>query len=197
MDKIEVSPEELAVEQAAVQVPKKEDIRAEIIADYGFDESTDTERIDKLTDTLFDQRVKTSQAIGQKIKHRNDANELRSKVTEPKPVTQKETADLSSKDLFALIEAKVPQDDVDEVVKSAKALGVSIPEALKDDIVKGILEKRQAHRATAIATNTAPARPGTKKVSDDEILSQALKEDKLPAKGSAEAEALFWAKRKK
>jgi len=107
---------------------------------------------------------------------------------------KEEDSDLSPKDLYALINAQVPQEDVEEVVKASKLLGKTVQEALNDDIVKTILETRQEFRKTAEATNTKQARPGSKKVSDDELLKKASAGD-VPEKGSEEAERLFWAKR--
>lgn len=113
----------------------------------------------------------------------------------PKPAPKKEKeADLSTTDLYALMNAKVPQEDVEEVRRAAKALGVTVAEALKDPITTGILERRQTLRKTADATNTGIARPGSKKVTDEQLLSDASK-GILPEKGSKEAEQLFWAKR--
>lgn len=197
MDKIEVTPEELEAEKQAAFVPTKEELRKEIITEYGFDETTDAERIDKATDREFAQRTKTSEAIGAKIKHRTDANELRTKVPAEAVaavVPPKKDPDLSTTDLYALMQAQVPQEDVAEVTKAARLLGVSVAEALKDPLVKGRLQTLSEHRKSAEAANVAPARPGSKKVSDETIVSEAAKGN-IPEKGTEEAERLFWARR--
>ncbi len=108
--------------------------------------------------------------------------------------TTKTDSNLSTTDLYSLMTAKVPQEDVDEVVKSAKLLGKSIPEALADETVQAILNTRAEHRTTAKATNTQVARSGAKRVTDQEILDKASKGD-FPDKGSDEATRLFWARR--
>lgn len=198
-----MSQEELAAEAALAKVPSKDELRAAVITEFGFDETEDEERITKLVDQQFDQRTKLSQAVGAKIKHRNDANELRTKVAvEPTPVTpvvppkppEEKKDDLTPTDLYALMQAQVPQEDVDVVKSAAKALGISITDALKDDIVKGKLSQLKAHRDTANAANTAPARPGSKKVTGEQVLADAAK-GIIPDKGTDEAEELFWAKR--
>ncbi len=198
MDTNTVTPEELAEEQAAVAVPTEEEIRAEIITEYGFDETADAERIDKLAKKEFNQRTKLSQAIGAKIKHRTDAETLRTQVPQPKtPVTPapvKKDPELSTSDLYALMQAQVPQEDVAEVSKAAKLLGVSVAEALKDPIVKARLQTISEQRKSAEAANTTPARPGSKKVTDEEIV-QKTNAGEIPAKGSEEATRLFWARR--
>lgn len=106
----------------------------------------------------------------------------------------KEGDDLSSKDLYVLMENKIPQEDVDEVIKSSKLLGKTIAESLKDPVVQGILKTRQEHRATAETTNTGKARVGTKSVSGQELLDN-LSKGIVPEPGSKEAEVLFWERR--
>ncbi len=190
MEEVIVSAEEKAEEEALKHVPSKEDIRTEIIADFGFDEEADKERIDKAVERDFNQRVKTSKAIGAKI----TAREALAKAPKEKTV-EVPSKDLSSKDIFALVQAKVPEEDVEEVTKTAKALGISIAEALKDPVTQTILERRASLRKTAEATSTTTARPVARKVTDESVLKEAFQEDKLPSKGSDEAERLFWAKR--
>lgn len=194
MDEAHAVPaDELAAEQAATILPKEEEIRAEIITEFGFDEETDKERIEKAVKREMDSREKLSKAIGQKRTWREQAT----KKPDAKPVDttiEKKEDDLSSTDLYALMGAQVPQEDVPEVRKAAKLLGVSIPDALKDDMVKGILATRLELRTTANATNTSPARPGAKKQSDEALLEDASK-GVIPEKGSPAAEDLFWARR--
>lgn len=113
----------------------------------------------------------------------------------PKPAAETEKKDeLSSTDLYALMQAQVHQDDVAEVSKAAALLGKSISEALKDSTVQAILSTRVEHRKTAEATSTGPARPGTKRSTDAQVVEEAQKGN-VPEKGSPEAEQLFWAKR--
>lgn len=101
---------------------------------------------------------------------------------------------LSSKDLYALGQAQVHPDDVDAVAEAAKVLKISVADALKNDLVKGILEKRVATRKTAEATNIRPARGAAPKRTDAEIVSEAMS-GKIPDAGTSEAEDLFYARR--
>lgn len=105
-----------------------------------------------------------------------------------------QTNDLSSKDLYAMVKADVHEEDFDEVIRAAKTLGKPIADALKDDVVKALLDTRKQHRETAKATNTKAARPSVKSVTDDE-LTQNLSKATVPEPGSKEAEQLFWARR--
>lgn len=104
-----------------------------------------------------------------------------------------ENPELSQKDLFALVKADVNEEDVDDIIKTAKVLGVSVSEALKDNVVKAILADKQEKRNTARATSTKTSRGGQKKVSDAELLSRASKGD-IPEPGTPEAEQLFHAR---
>lgn len=108
----------------------------------------------------------------------------------------KEDDGLSIKDSYALQAAGVPFEDVDEVTKAAKVLNLSIPEALKNDIVIAKLAQLKSFRETEQATNTKPGRPSAKEVSDDKILDDAAK-GIIPKPGSKEAERLFFLRRKK
>lgn len=104
-------------------------------------------------------------------------------------------SELSIADLYAFTNAKVHEEDVPEVLKAAKLLGKEPREALKDPIVQAILERENARRRTADATNTGTARRSNRQMSGDEILSDVKKGGELPDPGSREAEELYWARR--
>lgn len=112
----------------------------------------------------------------------------------PTPAAQE--GNLSTPDLYALMEAKVPQEDVEQVQKSATLLGKSIAETLQDPTVQGILATRLEHRKTAEAANTGATHAATAEVSDEQILKD-FKEGKVPEKGSKEADRLFHLRRKR
>lgn len=83
--------------------------------------------------------------------------------------------DLSSKDLLAIINAKVHADDVDEVVEYAKFKKISVEEALKSDVIKTTLSQKDEQRKIAEGTNTRDGNGGRKgnyKVSDDALLKK-------------------------
>lgn len=102
--------------------------------------------------------------------------------------------DLSTDDLYALMEAKVPREDIEEVKKAAKILNKPIAEALQDEMVQNVLKDRQEKRRVADATGTDKGRPGTKQATPGEILAEAQKGN-IPEPGTPEAEALFKARR--
>ncbi len=100
---------------------------------------------------------------------------------------------LSTKDTIALMNAKVHEDDIDDVLDYAKYKGISVAEALKSSVIKASLAEKEEFRKTALATTTGTKRQGTVKI-DPQTLISDLKAGKVPAKGSKEAEELFWAK---
>lgn len=112
------------------------------------------------------------------------------------PKIDPENNNLSSKDLYALMEAKVPQEDIDEVIEVAKLRNVSVAEALKSNLVKAVLTEKAEFRKTAAATSTRTTRQTTK-VDATAIISDIKDkgEDAVPTKGSTEAEEVFWARR--
>lgn len=118
------------------------------------------------------------------------------KLKEVKPLKDKSSDDLSQKD-YAFLFSKVHEDDVDEVVKAMRALGLKDPrEALKDRVVSTLITTNEEHRKTAQASNVSTVRSSTKKLSGAELLAKVRSgEAPIPEKGSIEAEEIFWAKR--
>ena len=132
-----------------------------------------------------------------KVRAEKAERELKGKVGDtvvtPPAGTQSEQ-DLSSEDVFALMEAKVNKDDLPEIKHAAKVLGKKVGEVLNDPIVQGIITRNAEGRKAQKAANDGKAKPGTKSVTSDEILRKAS-EGEYPKPGSKEAEDLFWAKR--
>lgn len=192
MDKNNVSQEELQSEQVELKEVKEDEVRASIIQEYGFDESVDSERIDKLTAKEVEHRKKMSQVIGQKIKWREMANKPQS--SKPEVKDENKSDDLTIKDAVLIQRANVEVEDIDEVVRWAKFNNQTIGQALNDDTLKTVLAKRAEIRKSAQATSTGTSKRVVTKVSDEEIVKDA-QNGKLPKPGSEEAERLFWARR--
>jgi hypothetical protein len=106
----------------------------------------------------------------------------------------KHESSINPKDLYALMQSSVHEDDIDDVAEYAKFKKISIAEALKTDVVKTILSNKSEFRKTAEVSNTSNARRGAMKVSDNTLIAN-LSKGEIPTKGSEEAERLFWAKR--
>jgi hypothetical protein len=194
MDTQNMSAEELRLEQEQINSAKQgeDEIRDNIISEFGFDEATDTEKIDKLVAKEVDHRKKLSKAIGQKVKLRDEL--AKGKQTETKPTEPAPAPQFSFKDQRALL--TVHEDDIDEVIEYATLKKITITEALKTSTVKAILSEKEKERKVSEATNTGGGKRTVTKPSPEKILDEASK-GKFPEKGSPEAEALFWARRKK
>lgn len=81
-------------------------------------------------------------------------------------------AEISLKDQYALMEAKVPIEDLDEVIDYASHKKIPIAEALKTTVIKAVLSERAEQRATAQAASTGPAKRATSKASDESLLEK-------------------------
>ncbi len=87
--------------------------------------------------------------------------------------TKAKEAGLSTKDLYALMDAKVPQEDISLVEDFAKLKGISIGEALRSSTVKVLLNEESEKRHTASSTNVSNARRSSSKLSDEALISNA------------------------
>jgi len=85
------------------------------------------------------------------------------------------TDDFSTKDMYSLIKADVPEEDFERVGNYAKLNKISIAEALKDEDLQIILKRQAEKRETARATNMGQRRTGNQKVSDQKLLEDASK----------------------
>lgn len=104
---------------------------------------------------------------------RAEKAERNGKVVAPKPLEKK--GDLSTKDLYALMNAKVAEEDVDEVVEYAKFKKIEVKDALNSSVVKTLLADKAEMRRTAEATSTGSTRRSSGKVSDDTLVNNASK----------------------
>ena len=100
------------------------------------------------------------------------------KVEPPKKNTKSDN--LSPKDLYALMEKKVPKEDIDEVVQYANFTKTSVEEALETDFMTKFLADKAEKRATARATNIGNSRRGTGKVSGTSLLNNASQKGEIP-----------------
>lgn len=97
-------------------------------------------------------------------------------TTETAPATttsENKNDTLSTVDTYALIEAKVPQEDIAEVAEYAKFKKISIADALKSTFMQGVLKDNAEKRNIAEATNTGGGKRTTGKVSGDELIAKA------------------------
>lgn len=171
--KIQMDPAELAAEQAALKVRSEEEVKASVIAEYGFDEEADAERIQKIVQREVENDKKLSTAIGQKIKHR-EAAEAAAKAKEEGAGGEPKQENLKDTDLFALMTAKVEAEDIEEVKAYAAFKKISVAEALKDKTLQTVISDRSEERRTAAAAQTE-TRPGAVQETPEAILEKAGK----------------------
>lgn len=141
-------------------------------------------------------RMKKAEAETRQLKKELDALKAPKVETKVETKPSEKQDGLMPKDLYALMEAKVPQDDVDVVTDYAAFKKITVAEALKSSVVKTELAERAEKRQTAEATNTGNARRGTSKPSDEQILANAEK-GKFPEDAEVLAEARMNAKKNK
>lgn len=169
------------------EVLNTEEVEVETPAVETEDEAPDDSELVEKNRKLFE-RAKKAEA---------EARALREKIQAKVPAPSEKQDGLSSMDTIALIDAKVTnKDDIETVQKYAQLQGISIGEALATPLVKSILKDSAEQRQSAEAANTAPARRGSVKLSDEVILANA-NSGKFTDDPEALAEARMAAKLKK
>ncbi len=177
-------------ESDKIVVRNKDEIKEAVISEYGFDAEVDAERIEKLVAKELDHDKRLSSAIGAKIKHRTEVEEL--KRNNP-PVKVEARDDLPSKDIIYLAKADIHEEDLPDILDYSKKMGVDVSKA--HDHYKPILEVRAEQRKSASVSNTTTTRQTKTKVDGDVLLKNLHDKGEIPDKGSKDAEELFWAKR--
>lgn len=143
---------------------------------------------------LKDEEFVKAKELADNYKTRAEKAEKAAKSRKEEETSQPQ---LSEKDRFAVIKANVHEDDIDDILEYAAFKKISVSEALKTPIIVQTLADKSEKRTSAEASATRGFRPGAVKKTDDQIVSAAFKEDKLPDKDSDDAERLFWARRGK
>lgn len=125
-------------------------------------------------------QAKKFRSIAQRKGSKTQQNDKSGEKREKKPVASEQEADMTSRDVLALSNAGVKEEeDIDEVVEYAKFKKISVAKALRTPYIQTTLKDRAEERQTADATNTGGGRRGSQKLSDDAILDNARK-GKLP-----------------
>jgi hypothetical protein len=137
-------------------------------------ETTESEEVD------WKAEAEKAKADYQAQKIRAEKAEKKAKEPKVEPKVEPTNPGISSKDTIALINAKVHEDDVDEVIEYSKFKKISIAEALKSGVIKASLSEKEELRNTANATNTGKTRSGSSKVSGENLLDKARKTGEVP-----------------
>lgn len=171
-----MDPEQEKAAELAAQADLKEDeVRAKVIEEFGFDPDADAEKIDKLVAKEVESHKKLSSAIGQKIKHRTEAETLRNdprlKVTPPpteskiapEDIGKVVAQELEKRDLDAL---EYPADIKANIQRVAQVQGISIKQAARDPwIVSQITEHEKQAKADEAAISRTNRSGGKKNYS--------------------------------
>ena len=170
--------EELEAEDKLLAEVKEDDIREEVISDYGFVEEDDKEKIDKLVTKEVDHRKKLIVTIGQKRKYRDELVKAKTpKVDESK--SKEDDKNLNKKDIAKAIKEGIEEgkledmeypDDLKKVSKNvAKINSISVKSATSDPYVKAKIEawktKKEAEESSLNRTNK-----GGKKSNSDPMM---------------------------
>jgi len=147
-DPVEVEPIDDAEDEAEVLKQKNQDLYEQLKKAKGFER-------DKKT--------------GKWVKKEKPAPEIKKEI--------EGTGDITKTELYSLVKANVPDEDVDEVVIYSRSHNITATEALKKPELKAILRTRKEYRKTAEAANVGASRVGTFKISDEDLLNKASKGD--------------------
>lgn len=137
--------------------------------------------------------VKAKLAKAEEIAENQRIRAEKAEKKQEKVVPSQESSELTPKDVYALMNAKVAEEDIEQVADYAKFKKISVAEALKSTVVKTMLEESVEQRTTANATQTRGGARGTSKVSGEDILSQAEKTGELP-ESTEDIQKLFLAR---
>lgn len=153
----------------------------------------DTEVVDEEKETLRQQNkelfARAKKAEGFVLENGEWVKKPEKKSEKEKKETKSDDG-LSQKDLYALMNAHVPEDDIDQVADYAKLKGITVSEALKTSFVKSLLSDSEEMRKSAEVTTVGTRRAPTGKISDEAFLKK-IETDGVPEAGTPEAERLF------
>ena len=158
------SAEDLEAEKEHLGEVKEEDIRTQIISEYGFDEENDKERIDRLLQKEMSYKKSLSTAIRQKRKYRDEFTKLNTKPPvdtgktnfKPEDLDKHVTAALEKRDLESLEYT----DDIKKAISRVMQVDeVGVKKAMSDPYVAAKIEvynkKKQAEEAAKEAQEKA------------------------------------------
>jgi len=130
----------------------------------------------------YKERLAKAEELAKNYRIRAEKAERLSKSvkTEKQPEAKAPTAgEITTRDLYALMQANIPEEDIDVVQKFASLEGISLKDAASSPIVKGILSQRNEERTVSLAASKGSSKRGSGKMTDDILMSEASK-GKLP-----------------
>lgn len=151
----------------------------EVVEEEIVEEAPQEEKVEKPVESPEDKAARLLRQTNQARKKLNLPPV--GEVKEAKEVKIVSKDGLSSTDVYVLMEAKVPSDDIDDVVDYARMKGISLKEALASNVVKTILKDKVDERNAAEATSTKlRTRTTSKPMGGESYLEKASKTGELP-----------------
>lgn len=130
-------------------------------------------------ETIEEVRAKLAKAEeiakNQKIRAEKAESLAKSVKTVEAPKPSPKAGELSTKDIYALMDAKVPEQDIEKVQEIATLKGISVAEAIKLPLTRQILSDEAEQRNTASAANVGGSKRSSSKISDEVLLAKAQK----------------------
>lgn len=137
-------------------------------------EEVDLETTEEIESTETEESVEEVKARLAKAEELANNYKIRAEKAEKKAKETHEVTDkLSSRDIISITNAKINEDDIDEVIDYAKFKKISVTEALKVPFIKTLLADKEETRNTANASNVSNARRGVTKISDETLIANA------------------------
>lgn len=167
--------EQIEADKQHLSEVQEDDVRAEIVKEFGFDPETDQERIDKAVSREIQHRKALSTTIGQKIKYR----ELAQKAPKAAPqAEQKHDPEDLDKRVSAMMAAELEKRDLeameypDEIKKAIKRIadidGISVRKAAQDPVVLSKIDAWKKEQGVDEATLSRNNKRGGKPKRSDE-----------------------------
>lgn len=167
---MEPTEEEKATELEATQEIKEDEVRENIITEFGFDEVDDADRIDKLVQKEVEDRKKLSAAIGQKIKWRTEATKPKEekKPAEAPPESKKESEDIGKAisqefEKRELDSLEYSDELKEEIKRVAQVQGISVKAAVRDPYITFKIGEYEKEQQLDEASTTRTNRSGGKR----------------------------------
>lgn len=133
----------------------------------------DTENSEESVSELKSRLAKLEENYrNQKIRAEKAEQDLKKSKPAERGATSK-SPELSAKDIIAITNAGVTDEDLDVVMEYARFKNIAISEAIKSPIVRTTLNQNAEYRKSAQASNTGSTRTGSAKVSGEMLLENA------------------------
>jgi hypothetical protein len=121
-----------------------------------------------------DEEIETYKTRLEQLEKENKTLKIQKAIQKAKKTAPKAN-ELSNEDVIAIARSKAHDDDIPVIRKYAQFNNLSVREALADDVLQTILEKNEAKRTNASATNMGNSKRSGAKVSDETLVANAKK----------------------